>query len=234
MIPKTIHYCWFGRGEKPKLAQRCIQSWKTICPDYEIIEWNEDNFDIHQNPYLDWCYEHKKWAFLSDLVRLMVVYSNGGIYLDTDVEVIGSLDGLLDHDSFFSFENNENINTGQGFGSTKENPVLKQMIEVYEDIRPDKDGNMQPIGCPVLNTKALLSLGVQPNGKMQEIDHAVILPSDYMNPYDDSTGLLHKTENTVSIHWYSKSALSKKQILRSKITRPFHRWFGTDCFRWLK
>lgn len=234
MIPKIIHYCWFGRGEKPKLAQRCIQSWKTICPDYEIVEWNEDNFDVHQNEYLDWCYKNKKWAYLSDLVRLLVIYKNGGIYLDTDVEIVNPLDGLLVYDSFWGFENTEHINTGQGFGSTKENPVLKRMIEEYDGIKLDKEGNMTPIGCPILNTRALVSLGVKLDGEMQEIDHAIILPSDYMNPYDDATGVLNKTKNTVSIHWYSKSALSKKQILRSKITRPFHRLFGTDCFRWLK
>ena len=88
MIPKTIHYCWFGRGEKPKLAQKCIASWKTFCPDYEIIEWNEDNYDVNSTPYTKYCYENKKWAFLSDYVRLDVVCRHGGVYFDTDVEVI--------------------------------------------------------------------------------------------------------------------------------------------------
>ena len=96
MIPKKIHYCWFGRNEKPKAVQKCIASWKKYCPDYEIIEWNEDNFDVQQNPYIKYCYDNKKWAFLSDLVRLLVVCEHGGIYFDTDVELVRNPDFLLD------------------------------------------------------------------------------------------------------------------------------------------
>lgn len=121
MIPKKIHYCWFGRGEKPKLAKKCIQSWKKYCPDYEIIEWNEDNFDIDQYPYLRWCYDNKKWAFLSDFARLLVVYQNGGIYFDTDVELIKTPDELLGCNAFFGFENDKNIATGLGFGAEARN-----------------------------------------------------------------------------------------------------------------
>lgn len=94
MIPKRIHYCWFGRGEKPKLAERCIASWKKYCPDYEIIEWNEDNFDIAAYPYAAYCYRQKKWAFLSDFVRLVVVEAHGGLYFDTDVELVRKPDFL--------------------------------------------------------------------------------------------------------------------------------------------
>ena len=90
MIPKTIHYCWFGRGEKPALARRCIASWRAFCPDYEIVEWNEDNFDVTQNGYTRWCYENRKFAFLSDYVRLAVVAEHGGLYFDTDVELLRS------------------------------------------------------------------------------------------------------------------------------------------------
>ena len=94
MIPKKIHYCWFGGNEKSKLAKKCINSWKKYCPDYEIIEWNESNFDVTKNDYLKFCYENKKWAFLSDLARLMIIYSEGGIYFDTDVEMIKNIDFL--------------------------------------------------------------------------------------------------------------------------------------------
>ena len=114
MIPKVIHYCWFGRNKKTKLAQKCFESWKRYCPEYEIIEWNEDNFDVGQHPYLQWCYEHKKWAFLSDYARLLILLEHGGIYLDTDVEVIRPLDDLLAFEAFFGFETNEIINTGLG------------------------------------------------------------------------------------------------------------------------
>mgnify|MGYP001780597132 FL=1 len=124
MIPKKIHYCWFGRGIKPELARKCIQSWEKYCPDYEIIEWNEDNFDINQYPYLRWCYENRKWAFLSDFARLLVVYQNGGIYFDTDVELIRTPDELLMCNAFYGFENDENIATGLGFGAEPQNKTV--------------------------------------------------------------------------------------------------------------
>ena len=108
------------------------------------------------------------------------------------------------------------------------------MLEQYDNPEQDADGCYRLKGCPALNTAALLPMGLQLNGKYQSVGGAVILPVEYLNPYDDPTGRLNKTENTYSIHWYSKSALDKKAILRSKITRPFHRIFGVDCFRWLK
>ena len=97
MIPKKIHYCWFGHGEKPALAQKCIESWKKYCPDYEIIEWNEDNFDMDYNEYVRYCYENKKWAFLSDFVRLVVIYEQGGIYFDSaQIGVLLAAQKLID------------------------------------------------------------------------------------------------------------------------------------------
>lgn len=128
MIPKKIHYCWFGRGELPPLAQKCIASWRKYCPDYEIIQWNEDNFDTSLNDYVRFCYENKKWAFLSDYVRLFVVKEYGGIYFDTDVELVQSLDSLLAYDAFFGFENSSCINTGQGFGCVRNHSVLQSML----------------------------------------------------------------------------------------------------------
>lgn len=231
MIPKKIHYCWFGKNPFPDRVKKCIISWKKYCPDYEIIEWNDKNFDFTKSPYLKWCYEHKKWAFLSDLARLIIIYENGGIYLDTDVELIKSLDELLQYRAFFGFENNEYVATGLGFGAIAGHSIVLSMMEQYSNLIEDKNGNIELVGCPLLNTKALLTYGLQLNGEKQEIDGAVILPKDYLNPYDDPTGRLNKTSNTISIHWYSKSALSKRQIIRSRITRPFHRIFGTDCFK---
>lgn len=231
MIPKTIHYCWFGRGEKPKLARKCIASWKKFCPDYEIVEWNEDNFDINSTPYTRYCYENKKWAYLSDYVRLAVVYQNGGVYFDTDVEVIAPIDSLLDSKAFFAFENSQNVATGLGFGAEINSQYIRAMMDQYCF---DSEADVVLRGCPALNTKALLPFGVQLNGNYQNHDGLVVLPVEYMNPYDDPTGRLTITDKTVSIHWYSKSALSKKSILRSKLTRPLHRIFGVDCFKWLK
>lgn len=234
MIPKKIHYCWFGGNAKSKLAKKCIDSWKKYCPDYEIIEWNESNFDVTQNDYLKFCYENKKWAFLSDMARLMIVYSEGGIYFDTDVEMIKNIDFMLGYKAFFGFENRKYINTGLGFGAEAHHPVIKDMLKPYEELQMGKDLSYPLVTCPQLNTAALKTWGLQLTGEKQYLKDMIILPADYMNPYDDPTGMLKKTENTLTIHWYSKSWLDKKNIIKSKITRPFHRIFGTECFRWVK
>ena len=231
MIPKKIHYCWFGRGEKPRLAKRCIASWKKYCPDYEIIEWNEDNFDINTNEYTKWCYENKKYAFLSDYVRLLVVYQNGGIYFDTDVELIRNPDFLLENQAFFGFESNEYVNTGVGFGAETENIALNEMINEYSLLLDGKHG---VIGCPKLNTEALVKLGLKSDGSYQEFPWGTVYPKEYFNPYESTTGLLNKTENTVSIHWYMGSCLTTRQKIRSAVSKPLHRIFGVDFFGKLK
>lgn len=225
MIPKKIHYCWFGRGEKPKLAKKCIASWKRFCPDYEIIEWNEDNFDVNMNAYTKMCYEQKKYAFLSDYARLIVVNEHGGIYFDTDVEVVKPFDGLLKNIMFIGFETEEYINTGQGFGAEANIDVLKRMIAEYDVILNGQNG---VIGCPILNTQALIQLGMKSNGQRQNIDGIAVYPIDFFNPYNDPTGTLHRTENTFSIHWYGKSWMSKKSIIRNKISRVLHRIQGIN------
>lgn len=234
MIPKKIHYCWFGRGEKSKLTKKCISSWKQYCPDYEIIEWNEDNFNIDQHPYLRWCYDNQKWAFLSDFARLLIIKENGGIYFDTDVELIQKPDILLQYSAFFGFENNENIATGLGFGAEANHITVVAMIDLYMNLQRNADGSFPLIVCPALNTKALIPLGLCLNGERQNVKGAEILPVDFLNPYNDQTGVLTKTGNTISIHWYSKAWLDKKAVLRSQITKPFHRIFGVDCFRKFK
>lgn len=234
MIPKKIHYCWFGRGEKSKLTKKCISSWKQYCPDYEIIEWNEDNFNIDQHPYLRWCYENQKWAFLSDFARLLIIKENGGIYFDTDVELIQKPDILLQYSAFFGFENNENIATGLGFGAEANHITVVAMIDLYMNIQRNADGSFPLIVCPALNTQALIPLGLCLNGERQNVKGAEILPVDFLNPYNDQTGVMTKTGNTISIHWYSKAWLDKKAVLRSQITKPFHRIFGVDCFRKFK
>lgn len=230
MIPKTIHYCWFGGKEKPKLAKKCIDSWKKYCPEYKIIEWNETNFDVNSNGYTRYCYENKKWAYLSDFVRLLVVAEHGGIYFDTDVELIKKPDELLVYDAYFGFETDSTINTGLGFGAVKNSPVIESMIQQYSQMKPDENGNYSTTNCPKLNTAALIPLGLKLDGTRQNICGAEILPIDYLNPYDNPTGRLTKTTNTFSIHWYSKSALSKGQVIRSKISRPLHRLLGVNFF----
>lgn len=231
MIPKKIHYCWFGRNKLPAKAVKCIASWKKYCPDYEIIEWNEDNYDVFQNPYTKFCYGNKKFAFLSDYARLQIIYQEGGIYFDVDVEVVRPLDDLLRNSAFFGFENEKYVATGLGFGAEVTNVVVKAMLNEYEQLLDGKHGT---IGCPILNTSALVKRGLVQNGQQQTIDGAVIYPVRYFNPYDDPTGKLNMTDDTYSIHWFAKSWMDRRSIIRSKVAQPFHRIFGEDCFQWLK
>lgn len=228
MIPKKIHYCWFGKGQKPKLALKCIKSWHRYCPDYEIIEWNEENFDINMNGYTRMCYEKKMYAYLSDYVRLWVVEKYGGIYFDTDVEVIRSPEELRQEDAYFGFENTKYINTGLGFGSVAHGAVVQAMLKEYDILLDGKNGVRM---CPKLNTQALKALGLKQNGKKQKVCEAVIYPVDVLNPYNSATGRLEKTANTFSIHWYAATWMSKRQKIRGMITRPIHRIFGVDVFQ---
>ena len=231
MIPKIIHYCWFGGNPKPKMAEKCIESWKKYCPDWQIIEWNEQNFDVNRNGYTKMCIEQRKFAFLSDYVRLFVVAEHGGVYFDTDVEVIRNLEPLLENEAFFGFETPEFVASGLGFGSVAHGTAIEAMLREYDVLL---DGTKGVIGCPRLNTAALEKLGLVRDGSMQTVAGAKILPIEYLNPYESNTGRLKKTRNTYSIHWYSASWMSWKKRLRAAITKPFHRIFGVDCFRWLK
>lgn len=231
MIPKIIHYCWFGGNPKPKLAEKCIASWKKFCPDWQIIEWNESNFDVNRNGYTKMCIEQRKYAFLSDYVRLLVVAELGGVYFDTDVELVRPIEPLLEYEAFFGFETPEFVASGLGFGSVAHGTAIEAMLREYDGLL---DGTKGVIGCPRLNTAALLKLGLVLDGSAQEVAGAKILPIEYLNPYESNTGRLKKTKNTYSIHWYNASWMSWKKRLRAAITKPFHRIFGVDCFKWMK
>lgn len=230
MIPKVIHYCWFGGKALPEKAQKCIASWKKYCPDYQIIQWDETNFDVNRTAYTAYCYQNKKYAFLSDYVRLLLVYENGGLYFDTDVELLRSPDALLGQGAFFGFENDQFVATGLGFGAIAGHASVKAMLDLYDRMVPASDGSFELIVCPALNTQALLPFGLKQNGSCQTFQDITVYSAEYFNPYDDATGRLMKTGRTVSVHWYSKSWMSGCTVLRSKLTRPFHRLFGKDCF----
>lgn len=228
MIPKKIHYFWFGGNEKPKSVKKCIDSWKKFCPDYEIIKWNETNFDVHCMPFVEQAYEAKKYAFVSDVARLIVVYEQGGIYMDTDVEVIKPLDDLLKNKAYMSFENNENVNTGQGFGAEAGFPLLKEHIDVYRNASfIIEDGSLNQTACTKYTTDLLAKKGLIRNGEKQVIDSLTLYPADFFNPLDSLTGKLNKTENTYSIHWYDASWSDVPQsVLR--FNRLIRRMFGVE------
>lgn len=239
MIPKKIHYCWFGGNPLPKTALKCIESWKKFLPDFEIKEWNEQNFDVMMNEYTKYCYENHLWAFLSDYVRLWVVEQEGGIYYDVDVEVVKHPGGLMNEKAFFGFEYPNYVNTGIGFGAVAHHPALKEMMAMYECrttqmLETERTERGILLGCPSINTKVFEDRGMKRDCTMQRCFDALILPLDYLCPFNDVTGVLKKTENTISIHWGMKSALSLSSRIRSKLTRPLHRLFGINALSFLK
>lgn len=237
MIPKIIHYCWFGGNPLPASAQKCIESWKKYLPDFEIKEWNEQNFDVNSHPYAKMAYEGKRWAYLSDIVRLIVVEKEGGFYFDTDVELVRRPSEFIDSadstpsqlsstqstlSAWFGWESSRIVNTGLGFAAEAHHPAVQAMLRMYEGLTEIK-------GCPQQNTEALLQYGLKLNGERQKVCEAEILPTEFLCPYNDLTGVLKKTPNTISIHWFTKSPHGKKAYYRSKLTRIYHRiqeWLG--------
>lgn len=214
MIPKKIHYCWFGEKPLPDSAKRCIQSWKRFCPDYSIVEWNEKNFKIKECPqYVVDAYNRKKWAFVTDYVRLQVVYEHGGIYFDTDVELLKNMDSLLKYHAFFGFENETYISTGLGFGAECGCRLLYEMMEMYQKIPFIlADGSENKKTCPVINTEIFLKHGLKQNDKCQVLEgNIMILPSICMCPIDFETGTKRKSKKTISIHWFDASWMEKEE-----------------------
>ena len=224
MIPKIIHYCWFGRGEKPELAKKCIASWRKFCPDFEIREWNEDNCDYLSIPFMAEAYAAKKYAFVSDVMRLIVLEQYGGVYFDTDVEVLRDITPLLNDEGFIGFENDRYVNSGQAMAMVAHQPVVQVMIEEYKKLHFVKpDGSIAPVGCPHLNTDVLERFGLERNGQEQVVAGIHVYPADWFNPLDSTTGELNKTPNTYSIHWYSMSWLPKRVRLKAKLGRILRR-----------
>ncbi len=223
MIPKIIHYCWFGGNELPEKAKKCIESWQKFCPDYEIKRWSEDNYQFDSIRFLQKAAADGKWSFVTDYVRLDVVYQHGGIYLDTDVELIKPIDDLLKYKAFFGFETNETINTGLGYGAEAGYEPLRQMMEKYKLI-PELVSEEQYINntCPKVQTPYIAQEGFGLNGKDQTIDNVRIFSKEYLCPLNYQTGELAVTENTISIHWYAASwrdeADRKVTEMRQKLT----------------
>ena len=214
MIPKIIHYCWFGGNPLPKLAQKCIESWKKYCPDYEIKEWNESNFDLNYNDYVREAYEAKKWAFITDVVRLKVMVDEGGIYMDTDVEVLKSLDELLEYNAVSGFENDTQFPTGL-MACEKGNPMFKEFLEDYEGAHFIlEDGSFDLTTNVVRMMRIGTKYGVKFNNTKQTINGFTILPKDFLCPKDPETKRINLTTNTLTIHhfdgswveWYDRAA----------------------------
>lgn len=232
MIPKVIHYCWFGGKPIPKSAQKCITSWKKYFPDYEIKEWNESNFDVNSIPYTKEAYEKRKYAFVSDYARFWILYNYGGLYFDTDVRVIKSFDDIISRGAFMGIEDNKaylDLNPGLGIGTEAGTKIYKEILNHYNTLHfLDANGNQLP-GTVVKHTTDVLDRhGFQHEDKIQIIEDIIIYPNEFFNPLNDATGKLTITENTRSIHLYSKTWVGNYCPLRLWITRRLHRILGVD------
>lgn len=232
MIPKVIHYCWFGRNPLPESAQKCIASWKKFLPDYEIKEWNEDNFDVNIIPYTKEAYEAKKYAFVSDYARFWILYKYGGLYFDTDVEVIKPMDDIIERGPFMGIEvaanegNCPKVAPGLGLGVNPGLGLYKELLDEYEKLSfKNVDGSLNQKTIVSYNTEILLKHGLKPTNDLQKVFGVWIYPADFFNPLDSLTGKLKLTENTRSIHWYMNS-WSDSSIFRQWLSRISHRFFG--------
>lgn len=222
MIPKIIHYCWFGGNEKPKSVIKMINSWKKHCPDYEIKEWNESNFDININQYCKEAYQSGKWAFVSDVARLYALYTEGGIYLDTDVEVVKSLDSLLNNDTFMGFEGTQLVATSC-IGASKKHPFIDLFLNSYSERVFIQNNKLDTLpNVEVLTQLLIEQYGLKLNGDCQKLDTIKIYSKEYFSPYDYINGKLNKTDNTYTIHWFSQSWI-KRNCIKRRITQFYHR-----------
>lgn len=245
MIPKIINYCWFGRNPLPESALKCINSWKKFFPDYEIKEWNEDNFDVNIIPYTREAYEAKKYAFVSDYARFWILYHHGGIYFDTDVEVIRSMDDIVAAGPFMGFEINPTggkgksheeglVNPGLGLGVNPGRDLFAELLEFYSGqhfIKPDGTQNQTTIVR--YTTDFLIHHELVSKPGIQTVAGINIYPAEYFNPLNDNTGVLKITDNTRSIHWYTKTWEKKRNPVISWLTRKIHRYFGVNSLSWL-
>lgn len=226
MIPKTIHYCWFGETPLPEQYRKYMESWQRYCPDYKIIEWNESNFDTTRNRYCQEAYSAQKWAFVSDYARLKIIYECGGVYLDTDVELVKDITPLVvDGIGFIGFQNPIEATTGLGFAAAPHNEVVKAMLDIYENRTfVLSDGTYNLIPCPAANTTGLISCGLKIDypwcNRIQTLQGIAVYPEEYFNPLNYDTQKLNVTSNTYMIHHYSATWINNNRKIR-KIAKQF-------------
>lgn len=217
VIPKMIHYCWFGKNPMPDQYKKWMESWYKFCPDYEIKEWNEDNYDITKNQYMYEAYQHKKWGFVPDYARLDIIYRYGGIYLDTDVELVQGLDDMLYQQGFAGFERENYVALGLAFGATKNLPIIKEMRDEYDGMHfVNEDGSYNLVASPIHQTNYLLKRGLKPNGEYQIVDDLVIYPEKMFSGKSPYTRRVRLAPYTKAIHQYEASWADDEWKRRNK------------------
>lgn len=212
IIPKKIHYCWFGGKPIPEKNLYWMESWKKYCPDYEIIRWDESNYDVSKNKYMYDAYKAKKWGFVPDYARLDIIYQHGGIYLDTDVELIANMDELLFQQAFVGIDSPWLINLGSGFGAVSGHKIIGELRDMYCHMEfCNRDGRLNMTPCPILQKDYFKSKGYVNNGNYQIIDEVSIYPEKILSAKCSFTDRILPTERSVAIHHFDGSWVSPEQ-----------------------
>ena len=233
MIPKVIHYCWFGRNPLPSSAVKCIDSWKKFLPDYQIKEWNEDNFDVNIIPYTSDAYKAKKYAFVSDYARFWIIYNYGGVYFDVDVELIRPIDDILEKGPFWGLELDcskgalPTVAPGLGIAAEAGDGIYAKILEQYRSMSFfEKDGSISKFSMIPMVSGMFRDMGLKGTEEVEKIREHYVYPKEYFNPLDPITGRMKKTANTRSIHWFMASWLPPEPKWKKKAKQLFHRIIG--------
>ncbi len=215
-IPKVIHYIWLGGNPEPEILQKCKESWKKYCPDYEIKRWDESNLDLNKYQFAKDAYEAKKWAFASDVFRFDVLFEEGGIYLDTDVEVLKNIDEFLKYEFFSGFENDKFIAPGLIIGCKKGAKIAKDVLEIYKNTTFDIENLVKQTVCILTTNYLVENYNLKQTGETQYFDNGKVamFASDYFCPMDVATKKVKLTKNTYTIHLYAGSWVKKPNIFK--------------------
>ena len=233
IIPKVIHYCWFGGNPLPDLAKKCIESWRKYLPDYEIKEWNESNYNVHKIPYIHEAYDAKKYAFVSDYARFDILYHEGGLYFDTDVEVIRNMDDIINKGAFMGCEReciNSSVNPGLGLGVAPGLGLYAEILDGYLTRHFLKeDGSLDQMTIVTYTTRLLCKYGLKNSNEIQLVAGIYIYPKEYFCPKNPDSGVMTITDKTCSIHHYDYSWADKRSIVVQKRKEKIFKIFPAFC-----
>lgn len=219
MIPQIIHYIWLGKNPLPKIAERCIESWKKFFPDYEIKRWDETNLNLNKYQFAIDAYNNKKYAFASDVFRTEILNEFGGIYFDIDVEVIKPIEDLMKKaDCLMGFETSNLLNPGLFIASSPNNEDLKNILNIYKNTKFELT-NLKNLTVCEIYTKYFEEKGLIRKNVQQKIDNTLFFPSEFFSPIDVVTNKKKITKNTRSIHWYNASWYTSKQKFLNKVKK---------------
>jgi len=230
-IPKILHYVWVGGGQKSEKMLECMASWGKVCPDYEVIEWNETNFDIENNAWVKLALQEKNWSLASDIMRAWILFEHGGIYVDTDVEILKPLDAVLTNEFFMGYESKHWVNTAI-IGSVKGHPILQKIMDRFNNIKLEITSETNLLAVQAYSTVMEMLYKIKPDGKTTIFENGIGLYSkEHFYPQHYLTHKIKITENSLAIHRCSCTWHSKKQHRTFKFFRAVRRMLGNPIFQ---